>query len=295
MAAVTAAAALVAPVAIAVLLAISLLFLKPSTAGAFSGCTPEPAPVVNAEYEAEVARLVNAERAKQGLPPLKVISTLTAAARYHAQDMAIDDYFNHESMDRVGGQLQRACGTFDRVSLWYKGWNGAAENIAAGFGTPQQVMDGWMNSPGHRANILNSSYTELGVGYFAGTGTFPSYWVQDFGVRGDVTPMILAGEAATTSTRNIDVYVHGKWSEMRLRNDNGEWTEWQPFANSFAWTINDGRGDHYVAAELRSGGTLRTSCDKITLDVPALSAGMVDAPRKLFMPAIQSGPPPVCE
>lgn len=278
-----------------VILSGSLLFLQPGYAGAFSGCTAETAPVVNAEYEAEVARLVNEERARAGLPPLKLVSALTAAARYHAMDMATDDYFNHDSMDRVGGELQRACGTFDRVSLWYKGWNGAAENIAAGFNSPQQVMDGWMNSSGHRANILNAGYTEFGIGYYAGAGTFPAYWVQEFGVRGDVTPMILAGEAATTTTRDIDVYVHGKWGQMRLRNDNGDWTEWQPFANSFTWTINDGRGAHYVAAELRSGGTVRTSCDKITLDVPAVAAGMVDAPKKLYLPAIQSGPPTVCE
>ena len=67
--------------------------------------------------------------------------------------------------------------------------------------------------------------------------------------------MILAGEAATTTTRDLDVYVHGTWSQMRLRNDNGDWSDWQPFANSFTWTIADGRGEHYVAAELRSGGT----------------------------------------
>ena len=112
-----------------------------------------------------------------------------------------------------------------------------------------------MNSDGHRGNILNPGYTEFGVGYYSGSGQFPSYWVQDFGVRSDVTPMILAGEAATTTTRDIDVYVHGTWNQMRLRNDNGDWSDWQPFANSFTWTINDGRGEHYVAAELRNGGT----------------------------------------
>jgi uncharacterized protein YkwD len=276
-------------------LAAGFLLLQPQYAGAFSGCSAEPAPVVNAEFEAQVAQLVNQERAKVGLPPLKVISTLSEAARHHAMDMAVDDYFSHDSQDRAGSEHKVVCGTFDRVSLWYKNWNGAAENIAAGFNSPQQVMDAWMKSDGHRTNILNSSYTEFGVGYYSGSGRFPAYWVQDFGVRGNVTPMILAGEAATTTTRDIDVYVHGSWSQIRLRNDNGSWSDWKPFANSFTWTINDGRGTHYVAAELRSGGTTRTSCDAITLDVPAVAAGMVDAPRKLYLPAIQSGPPIVCE
>jgi uncharacterized protein YkwD len=272
-----------------------LLFLRPSYVGAFSGCSADPATVVNGEFEAQVAQLVNQERAKNNLPPLKLVSPLTASARHHAMDMAVDNYFDHNSMDPVGGKLTVVCGTFDRVSLWYKGWSGAAENIAAGFNSPQQVMEAWMNSEGHRVNILNPGYTEFGVGYYSGAGQFPAYWVQDFGVRSDVTPMILAGEAATTTTRDIAVYVHGTWNQMRLRNDNGSWSDWKPFANSFAWTINDGRGEHYVAAELRNGGALRTSCDMITLDVPAVSAGMVDAPKKLYMPAIQSGAPAVCE
>lgn len=272
-----------------------LLLFQPGYVAAFAGCTVESAPAVNADFEAQVAQLVNAERAKQNLPPLKVLSALTAAARHHAMDMAVDNYFSHDSMDSAGGQLTLACGTFDRISLWYKGWSNAGENIAAGFNSPQQVMDGWMKSDGHRANILNPNYTELGVGYYSGSGQFPAYWVQDFGARSNVTPMILAGEAATTTTRDLNVYVHGSWSQMRLRNDNGDWSDWQPFANSFTWTIADGRGEHYVAAELRSGGTTRSSCDAITLDIPAVAAGMVNAPKKLYLPAVQSGPPPACE
>jgi len=273
----------------------SLLLFRPSYVAAFAGCTMEPAPVINADFEAQVAQLVNAERAKQNLPPLKLLSSLTAAARHHAMDMAVDNYFSHDSMDSAGGQLNFACGTFDRVSLWYKGWSGAGENIAAGFNSPQQVMDAWMKSDGHRSNILNPGFTEFGVGYYSGSGQFPSYWVQDFGVRSDVTPMILAGEAATTTTRDLNVYVHGSWNQIRLRNDNGDWSDWQPFANSFTWTIADGRGQHYVAAELRSGATTRSSCDMITLDVPAVAAGMVSAPKKLYLPAVQSGPPTACE
>ena len=272
-----------------------LLLLQPSHVAAFGGCSTEPAPVVNADFEAQVVQLVNAERAKQNLPPLKVLSSLTAAARHHAMDMAVDNYFSHDSMDLAGGQLTFACGTFDRISLWYKGWSGAAENIAAGLNSPQQVVDAWMKSDGHRANILNSAYTEFGVGYYSGSGQFPAYWVQDFGVRSDVTPMILAGEAATTTTRDLNVYVHGAWSQMRLRNDSGDWSDWQPFANSFTWTIGDGRGEHYVAAELRSGGTTRSSCDTITLDVPAVAADVVNAPKKLYLPALKSGPRPICE
>lgn len=279
----------------AVSLCATLLLWGAPAALAFSGCSVEPAPVINADFERQVAELVNQERAANGLPPLKLVTSLSGAARYHAADLGGDDYFQHDSYDRSGGALQRACGTFERISLWYSGWNAAAENIAAGYNTPDAAMAAWMNSDGHRGNILNPGFTEFGVGYFSGAGKFNSYWVQDFGARGDTSPLILAGEQAATTQRGLTVYVHGQWSEMRLRNDNGEWSEWMPFTNSFTWTINNGRGQHAVSAELRSGGTTRAACDTILLDIAATLVAPINAPNKLYMPAIQSGPSPTCE
>jgi uncharacterized protein YkwD len=279
-----------AAILVVLFLAFSFLFLQPSLAGAFSGCSADVAPPVNAAFEARVVELVNQERARNGnLPPLKLVSSLTAAARYHAMDMGQDDYFSHESRDRAGDGHARACGTFDRINLWYKGWMGAGENIAAGYGSPEAVVQAWMNSEGHRGNILNRSYAEIGVGYYEGSGKFPSYWVQDFGVRSDAAPMVLAGEASVTSDRNIDVYVHGEWNEIRLKNDNGAWTDWQPFTNSFDWMIGKGRGEHVVAAELRNSGTTRSTCDTIMLDVPAVAADKIDARVKVYMPDVRNG------
>lgn len=262
---------------------------------AYTGCTAQSAPVINAEFENRVAQLVNQERAANGLPPLKLVTALSDAARYHATDLGSEDYFQHDTHDRSGSNLQRVCGTFDRIRLWYTGWSAAAENIAAGYNSPEAAMAAWMDSDGHRGNILNPSFTEFGVGYFSGAGKFNAYWVQDFGTRGDVTPMILAGESAVTTTRDLGVYVHGKWGEMRLRNDNGNWSDWMPFANSFTWTINDGRGQHVVSAELRSSNTTRSTCDTIMLDIPAMYAAPLEAPVKLFLPAIQSGVAATCE
>lgn len=241
----------------ALLAAAGLVLWGANVAAAFTGCSAENAPVVNAEFEKRVAQLVNEVRAENGLPPLKLVTSLSVAARYHATDLGRDDYFEHDTNDRSGSSLQKVCGTFDRIRLWYNGWSVAAENIAAGYNTPEAVLAGWMDSDGHRGNILNPNFTEFGVGYFSGVGKFPSYWVQDFGTRNDVTPMILAGESAVTTSRKLDVYVHGKWGEMRLRNDGGGWSDWMPFANSFTWTINNGSGEHVVSAELRSGGTTR--------------------------------------
>lgn len=77
--------------------------------------------------------------------------------------------------------------------------------------------------------------------------------------------MIINNDSPDTADRNVAIYVHGAWNEMRLRNDSGAWGEWQPFSSSFTWTINDGVGEHMNLAELRSGSDTHSSCDKINL------------------------------
>ena len=120
---------------------------------------------------AEVVRLVNVARADAGCAPLRVDSRLTTAARLHSQDMADHDYFSHTSLDgRSPWDRMRAQGYT----------NGSGENIAAGYSTPASVMNAWMNSSGHRANILNCSSRAIGVGIGKG-GSYGTYWTQDFG------------------------------------------------------------------------------------------------------------------
>jgi uncharacterized protein YkwD len=138
----------------------------------FVGCAQgnEVVPADNAAYEQRVLELVNQERRRNGLPALTWSESLAQAARYHAADMATDDYFEHDSYDRVNGRLVKVCDTFERIRRF---GHGLAENIA-GTSTPEAAMRLWMDSPGHRANILSRN-TTLGVGYYQG------YWVQVFG------------------------------------------------------------------------------------------------------------------
>ncbi len=138
----------------------------------------ESAPTASAEFEAEVVRLVNEERKRARLPALTVDTNLTRAARYHANDMVTEDYFSHPSQDREGGRLVSACGTFERIGRFAP--NGSAENIAAGQRTPADVMRSWMNSPGHKRNILSNRRT-IGVGVARGEKGYGIYWVQNFG------------------------------------------------------------------------------------------------------------------
>lgn len=122
--------------------------------------------VVN--YEKEVVRLVNQERAKNGLSSLTYDWELSRVARYKSQDMKDNNYFSHTSPTYGSPfQMMKSFGITYRT---------AGENIARGYKTPEAVVDGWMNSSGHRANILNSSFTRIGVGYVSNG----HYWAQMF-------------------------------------------------------------------------------------------------------------------
>jgi len=128
-----------------------------------------PAPAANyGAYEQQVVDLVNKERAAAGLPSLKVNSKLSGVAEKKAEDLRDQNYFAHQS-PTYGSP-------FDMMKQFGISYTAAGENIARGQRTPESVMDGWMNSPGHKANILNSSFTEIGVGYVTDSrGT--TYWV----------------------------------------------------------------------------------------------------------------------
>ncbi len=120
------------------------------------------------DYEAEVIRLVNVERTKRGLSPLRANWQLSRVARYKSQDMKDKGYFSHTS-PTYGSP-------FEMMKAFGISYRTAGENIAMGYKTPQAVVEGWMNSEGHRANILNARFHEIGVG-FVKDGY---YWTQMF-------------------------------------------------------------------------------------------------------------------
>ncbi|MEU9234122.1 CAP domain-containing protein [Streptomyces subrutilus] len=118
---------------------------------------------------AEVVALVNKERAKAGCSALTVNAKLTAAALNHSKDMAAHSNMSHTGSDGSDpGQ---------RITRAGYAWTTYGENVAYGYSTPEQVMTGWMNSPGHRQNILNCAFKEIGVGLAQPN----SYWTQSFG------------------------------------------------------------------------------------------------------------------
>ncbi|WP_327302656.1 sigma-70 family RNA polymerase sigma factor [Streptomyces sp. NBC_01298] len=133
---------------------------------------PAPAPP-GGSTAAQVISLVNSERAKAGCGPLKEDAQLRTAAQGHSDDMARRDFFSHTNPDGADpGQRTTAAG--------YR-WSTYGENIAMGQRTAAQVMDSWMKSQGHRENILNCSFKDIGVGIHTGSGG--PWWTQNFGAR----------------------------------------------------------------------------------------------------------------
>ncbi len=149
--------------------------------------TPEPiqkpiqtSPSVNS-FTQQVLDLTNTERTKAGLKPLRLNEKLNQSAQAHSQDMALGDYFSHTGANGSNAGDRAASAGYKYSSL--------GENIAAGYITPQEVVQAWMKSPGHRANIMNASYQELGVGYYylandTGSVNYNYYWSQEFGIAG---------------------------------------------------------------------------------------------------------------
>ncbi|MFD2657296.1 SafA/ExsA family spore coat assembly protein [Gracilibacillus thailandensis] len=118
--------------------------------------------------EHQVIQYTNQEREKYGLSPLRPDWQLSRVARYKSEDMQQNNYFSHQS-PTYGSP-------FNMMNDFNINYRSAAENIAQGQETPYQVVQAWMNSSGHRANILNSEYTHIGVGYVRSG----NYWMQMF-------------------------------------------------------------------------------------------------------------------
>ncbi|MCA9244978.1 MAG: CAP domain-containing protein, partial [Phycisphaerales bacterium] len=136
----------------------------------FPGCSPA---LLEAEWKARIIELVNQERAAEGLNPVTLNQTLEAQATQYACEMIAYQFFDH-----VNPVTQSTLA--DRADQFGYDFFFIGENLAAGQGSPEEAMRDWMNSPGHRANILEPRFVELGVGVRTG-GDYGTYWVQEFG------------------------------------------------------------------------------------------------------------------
>lgn len=175
---------------LAALLSAAAVAATPAAALGAGDCVPAASwPADRADLAAQVVTLVNAHRTQLGLVPLVVSPTLTATAEWKARNMAAYGYLDHDDPPpdaRTADERVAACGY--QSAAW-------GENIASGYGTAQAVVDAWLSSPEHRANIERPEFRATGVGA-AGA---PTYWAQSFGVAvdaGSVVPVAVALPAA---------------------------------------------------------------------------------------------------
>ncbi|MEU9277108.1 CAP domain-containing protein [Streptomyces sp. NPDC048342] len=145
---------------------------NPTATASVASPGPSSTPTATATASGAVARvveLVNAERGKVGCSALTLNTTLSKVAQAHSADMALHQNMSHSGSD--------GSSPGDRLTDAGYAWSTYGENVAYGYASPEQVMAGWMASPGHKANILNCAFKEIGVGL----AQPDSYWTQDFG------------------------------------------------------------------------------------------------------------------
>jgi uncharacterized protein YkwD len=189
--------------------------------GERSASQTAPSPT-NQNFIYRVLELTNIERSKLSLPPLTFNTQLLNAAATHSQNMALQDFFSHTGKD--GSSLA------SRITATGYQFSAAAENIAAGASTPEQVVSSWMSSSGHRANILNPNLKEIGISYYfladdTGSVNFNHYWTQVFGTSldGSVNPAPTPTPTPTDTNSQhigIDYFAHTQCYRGRQPDDS---------------------------------------------------------------------------
>ncbi len=237
-----------------------------------------------------LVRLTNQKRANRGLPPLKAASELMDSAQFHGNWMANHDCFAHTcSGEPYWVTRIENAGYLNHTYL--------GENIAAGYTSSGAVIDAWMDSPGHRDNLLSVDFREAGGGYaFSGSAYYYHYWTLDLGARNGAQgnafyPVVVDGEAWSTTSLSVDLYVYGQgWAtEMRFRNAGGTWSAWGSFSCDKTWTLSTASGSPAtVYAEIRRGSTVLESSDSIHLDLP-----LTVVPKSLVFLSVQGSAPTI--
>ena len=156
-----------APIVLALMSSFLLASCGPETGAGFAPLAPVPQGAVNGSdavaglrVEGELSALINAERARHGLPALQPDARLQRAAQAHAEDMVARGYFSHRSKSGTRPVARVKAAGFEACFV--------AENLSRGYATPRQSVTGWMQSPGHRDNILSSQARAIGIGVAAG-------------------------------------------------------------------------------------------------------------------------------
>lgn len=262
-----------------------LIMLAASSVQAQGGHDPTTQTPTLLYDEARTVYLGNLARRENGVPPLRWNRQLTHAARWY-------------SWDSTENRPPGFCGHQDTQGHWpdyralafgYLGSAGA-ENAFCGYVTPEYAIEGWMNSSGHRANLLDPNSREIGLGYYRRDSDGRGYITQDFGNDAVYAPVVIDNEALSTASTSTNLYIYDRSSaggfaglgaaeQMMVSNDpcfSG--AVWEPYIADKAWTLSSGQGwqSVYVKTRDRYNRTLTVS-DTIYVgaDVPLSELGAV--------------------
>ncbi len=230
----------------------------------------------------------NLARRNHNLPPLRWNRELTHAARWFAWDSV-----ERRSVPYCGHQDTNGQWPSDRAPLFgYLGRSGA-ENAFCGYVTPQDAINGWMDSPGHRANLLNAGHREIGLGYYRRQSDGRGYIAQMFGNDPAYAPVIIEHEAPTTLNPDVALYIYQREEQssftalrpatamMIASNPCFIGASWQPFTTETRYRLPEGEGWRTVYVKTRDAvGATQVVSDTIYLgaQLPAaeLSATLSD-------------------
>src|SRR5882672_6990266 len=170
--------------------------------------------------EQDLVARINAFRAARSLPTLVVSETLTSAAKWMSFDMGTRNYFAHTSLDGRSPTQRMADSGYPAFSTW------TGEDLAAGYTSTADVLNGWINSPAHYAVLVNPHYQAIGVGRgYTGGSTYGWYWTADFGGVVDAARAAPVSRAATIAAPAPQVRI-GPPSKIALPPDSGYHASW---------------------------------------------------------------------
>lgn len=224
--------------------------------------------------ELQTIYLSNLERRKHGLAPLRWNRQLHLAARWFSADATegrAEAYCGHvDSQERTPGERFLAFG--------YRNSHAWGENVICGLTEPEYAVAGWMNSEGHRANLLHPEYREIGVGYFQQGTSGRGYITQDLSADPKYAPVVIENEAPATSSASVNLYIYdpavgeglrgmGTAVEMMIANEPDFIdSAWEPFVHEKSWQLLEGEGWRSVYVKTRDAqGRTSTVFDTIYL------------------------------
>ena len=208
--------------------------------------------------EARTVYLGNLARRDNGVPPLRWNLQLTHASRWFSWDSTENrpsGFCGHT--DTQGNGLGYRATAFGYPG--FAGW----ENAFCGYVTPEYAINGWMNSPGHRANLLNATLREVGLGYYRRSSDGRGYVTQGFAIDDAYAPVIIENEAVSVTNPNVNLYIYdrstqggfagwGAATEMMISNDaDFSGAGWEPYTANKPWTLEGGTGWREVYVKTR--------------------------------------------